>query len=485
MDTSRRAMLLGIPAAALVALVVAVLLGPSLLRTAAPNPDTAAASAEPDMSRGKRRSGIIESVVVAAAPNALVQAPAVPASGFADQLRLGYTSGDQWEPAIAADRFGHVYILYAQYLGVPGCAECQSPTQVLQVSADHGATWSAPRPISRGEPGWDSQIAVDPVDGRTVWAAWLDKRKSDIVVARSDDFGATWAPKAVDHTNAGTDKPILAVRGDDVYVAYNHAQTVWVSSTHDGGGTWTAVKTQKAAKSQFGWSLAAGGTVAPNGDVHFSWGGYTQNGQAKGPVQLYVSTSRDGGGTWTHQQVDLSGTPPDCAADLCGWAYLGAQMTMTSDAGGTLYGLWNGGATEPKGGPERIWFARSTDGGRSWSARQDVSTAPAGVAHAFPAIVAGAAGDVRIAWMDARAPGGELWNVYLRTSTDGGATWSAETDISSDAAGIPYIFPEGFEYPFGDYFELDIDEDGLTYAIFGEGLNYDSPGSIWYTRGGG
>ena len=34
-----------------------------------------------------------------------------------------------------------------------------------------------------------------------------------------------------------------------------------------------------------------------------------------------------------------------------------------------------------------------------------------------------------------------------------------------------------------DYFELSIDEAGTTHAVFGEGLNYDAPGSIWYTRG--
>ena len=41
----------------------------------------------------------------------------------------------------------------------------------------------------------------------------------------------------------------------------------------------------------------------------------------------------------------------------------------------------------------------------------------------------------------------------------------------------------GFGFPFGDYFEMDIDDRGTTQAIWGEGRNYDSPGSIWYTRG--
>src|SRR5215211_3245897 len=122
-------------------------------------------------------------------------APAGP-SGFTPQTRLGFPVDNEWEPAIAADRFGHVYMLYAQYTGVPGCDDCANPTQVLQISSDHGSTWGAPSVIypdgtdTGGQ--WDSQIAVDPVDGRTVYASFMQNNKSDIIVAKSTDFGATW-----------------------------------------------------------------------------------------------------------------------------------------------------------------------------------------------------------------------------------------------------------------------------------------------------
>jgi hypothetical protein len=159
---------------------------------------------------------------------------------------------------------------------------------------------------------------------------------------------------------------------------------------------------------------------------------------------------------------------------------------MTSDAAGALYALWNAGSTN--GGPERIYFASSTTGGASWSARVDVSDAPPGVEHCFPAMVAGNAGDVRIAWMDARTaeaghPDHVLWNTVYRSSTNGGATWNAETLLSGPASGYDYILPNGFRFPFGDYFGLAIDGDGATQAVWGEGRDYKSPGSIWYTRG--
>jgi len=428
--------------------------------------------------KGKRRSGQVLAEVVKSQAYQPAKAPALARSGFTPQLRLGYTSGDQWEPSIAADRYGHVYVLYPQYLGVPGCSTCPSPTMILVTSDDRGATWASPRQIATpGSGQWDAQIAIDPLDGRTVYAAWLQNNKSDTVVAKSTDFGATWSVVVANHTNAGTDKPILVVRGQNVYVGYNHVQKVWVSSSHDGGATFTSVNVNANAK--LGWSLAGGGAIDPAGNVYFSWSGYTQNGGAKGPVNLYISKSSDGGTTWKLTLLDVSGSPPDCSAYLCGWAFLGAQATMTSDDAGALYALWNAGQVDK--GPERIYFAKSTDASATWSSKTQVSTAPAGASHAFPAITAKSSGDVRISWMDTRA--GSHWNTFYRSSTDGGATWSAEVDLSTYIAGYSYIFPDGFSFPFGDYYEMDIDDQGTTHAVWGEGLNYDSPGSIWYARG--
>ena len=109
-----------------------------------------------------------------------------------------------------------------------------------------------------------------------------------------------------------------------------------------------------------------------------------------------------------------------------------------------------------------------------------MSLAPAGVDNSFPAIIAGAAGDVRIAWMDQRNT--PHWNVYYRTSKDGGNTWSAETTLSTNVAGYSYIFADGFRFPFGDYFDLTIDYLGRTQACWGEGYDYLTPGNVWYTR---
>ena len=400
---------------------------------------------------------------------------------FQPQTRVGFTVGDQWEPSIAADRYGHVYILIPQYtnatqLTIPGCTTCPSPTMFLIVSNDNGQTWSSPRIIATPGSGQiDVQVKVDPVDGQTVYASWLQNNKSVIDVAKSTDFGQTWNTVVANQTKAGTDKDILVVHGQDVYVAYDHTQTVWVSSSHDGGQTFSSAKVNQNA--QFGWSLTGGAAIDNAGNVYFSWAGYTQNGGAKGPVNIYVSKSGDGGLTWSEALVDVSGAPPTCSAYSCGWAFLGAGTAMTADAAGKLYLLWNSGAVDF--GPERIYFSSSLDG-NNWTPKLDVSAAPKGADHAFPAIIAGGAGDVRIAWMDQRT--NPDWNVYYRTSVDGGATWSAETTLSTYVPGYSYIFSDGFRFPFGDYFDLTIDDLGHTQASWGEGYNWLTPGAVWYTR---
>jgi len=400
------------------------------------------------------------------------------AAGFSAQKRVGMQEGDQWEPAIAADGYGHLYILYPQYIRVPGCASCPIPSMVLVTSADNGVTWKSQRRLAnRGTAQFDPQIVVDPVDRRTVYAAWLENDRRDIVVSRSVDFGLTWAEIIATRTETEADKPVLAVHGLDVYIAYNRAARVWVAASHDGGNTFAPVNVN--ATDGMGWAQAGGAAIDPSGSVFLSWAGYTRANAGQGPVDLYVSRSADGGKTWSSTLVDISGAPPECSTNECGWAYLGAQITVTSDAAGTLYALWNAGPINK--GAERIYFASSTTGGLTWSAKSSVSGAPYGVGHAFPTMVAGTAGDVRIAWMDTRRS--PFWNTYYRSSTNGGATWSQETQLSSFVPGYNYIEPRGFKFPFGDYFEMDIDNHGDTQAVWGEGLTYESPGSIWYSNG--
>jgi BNR repeat-like domain len=397
---------------------------------------------------------------------------------FTQPKRLGAMKGDQWEPALASDGAGRVYVLYPQYGPVTGCEKCIAPTMLLLASSDNGKSWTEPHTMLEASTGqFDAQIAVDPVDHRTVYAAWLQNRRRDIVVARSSDGGATWVIAVAARSEFELDKPALAVRGQNVYVGFNHEEQVWIAASADGGRSFAPVRVNGRERS--GWALLGGAVTDASGNLYLAWSSYSQAGGARGPVKLYVSHSADGGKTWAEHLLDVSNAAPGCEKEECGEGYLGAQIALATDAGGTLYAAWSAGG--PRIAAQDVYFSSSTNFAESWLPRTALSAAAPGVDHAFPAIVAGAAGDVRVAWMDARNK--PYWNTYYRSSSNGGATWSPESRLSAYAPGYRYISKKGFRFPFGDYFGMTIDNHQDTHVVWGEGLNYQSPGSIWYATG--
>jgi hypothetical protein len=419
-------------------------------------------------------------LVAALAPGFVAASSSSPSpTRFTTQFRVGFPAGDNWEPALAADRFGHVYVFYKNY-DVPGqtsCANCDRHL-LLQISSDRGQTWSTPRAIdpeaTKGGQ-FDPQIAVDPIDGKTIWVSYLQNNKSSIAVMKSSDFGQTWSgPTIVENLQRATDKDSLAVRGQTIAVSYNAVQKIYASISHDGGATWTTSLINNGS-TQLGWSLGGGGGIDSLGNIFFAFDGYTQNGQAKGPVNLYEVRSTDGGQTWSLTTLGVSGAPFPCAN--CGFAFLGAQMTMAIGSDDSVYLLWNSTPDQTDYAPERIYFARSTDHGATYSARQDVSLASAGIEHSFPAITTGTtAGDVRIGWMDTRTGN---WNLFSRSSGDGGTTWNPESQVSGYVPGYSYLTPTGYGLPYGDYFQMAVDDSGSTQIAWGESSSYAGPGNIW------
>jgi hypothetical protein len=397
---------------------------------------------------------------------------------FSVQKRIGLMAGDQWEPALSADGSGHIYVLYPHYGKVPDCSQCTAPIMLLVVSNDNGKTWQPPQVMLESRSGqFDPQIVVDSADRRTLYAAWLQNKKRVVMLAKSVDSGANWVFNVAVRSDVELDKPVLAVRGQRVFLGFNHEEEVWVASSQDSGRTFVNARVNNDFRP--GWSLLGGATVDPAGSAYLSWTSYSKAGGARGPVNLYVSKSSDAGKNWTSTALDSSAAAPGCDDSDCAEAYLGAQISLASDAGGALYALWSSGSRRL--GPQRIYFSSSTNGGDSWLPKVNVSLAARGVEHAFPAIVAGAAGDVRIAWMDSRTT--PQWNTYYRSSINGGATWSDESKLSGYVPGYRYIGRKGFRFPFGDYFGVAIDNHDGTHVVWGEGMNYQSPGSIWYAGG--
>jgi BNR repeat-like domain len=407
---------------------------------------------------------------------------------FTTQERIGFQSGDDWEPDIAADRYGHLYTLFKHY-DVAGGQTCQGCNKhlLVQRSDDSGKTWSAPRALTPTSlkdvgPQFDAQIMVDPVDGRTVWVSYLQNNKSLIAVQKSTDFGQTWSAQVIvsNPLPAGLDKDELAVQGKTILVAFDDNRNTWASVSNDGGKTWTVHEVFPTSK-QFSLSLSADAAIDAEGTFYISWDSFdsAHRKAGQGPVTLWVSKSSDDGATWTRTVVGYSpAAAPLCTP--CGFDYLSSQMALRIGSDDTIYVLWNTNVDGVNNSPQRVYFARSIDHGRTYSAPVDISDAPTGVEHCFPAIAVGQGeGDVRIAWMDERTG---AWNVFFRSSTDGGLHLGKTIQVSGFVPGYPYLGPSGFALPYGDYQSMVVDDDNQTQMAFGEGPSYAGPGNQWVSH---
>jgi len=401
--------------------------------------------------------------------------------GWAGERVVNATT-DDWEPAIAADpNAPWVYLLVTRYGVGKACqGNCPTPYMVLERSKDGGATWTDGVSLCacKGSGQFDPLVEVVPDTG-DVYAAYMNGY--NVVFLRSADHGRSWSdPVPTWGKVSWGDKPTLAVSDDgrDVYIAFNGPQggDPWMAQSHDGGNTWAQTKVVRGKRYYFAYDA----DVLHDGTVVISESSITYTAPGAGPegvVKLHAFISRDAGATWDNVVVDTvqTGEPcADCRADY----YIG-QTGVSADDSGRLVFVYDGATTEF--GPQRIYVKTSTDEGRTWSDRTALSVN--GENAAQPTVEATRTGDVRLWYMQtANGDDPDLWNVWYRSSSNGGRTWTAPAKISDMATGASYKSADGFGEPYGDYGEIGITNDGATIAIWGEGPSYVGPGGAWYNR---
>ncbi len=404
--------------------------------------------------------------------------PTGTASTFDTQRVMSYYFSD-WEPAVACSRDGrYIYQATTRY-GDPRAFS--QPHIPLSISTDGGDTWQPDQYVENTRK-WeaDPQIAVS--DDDTVFLVWLSLFTPGVSFKKSSDHGRTWtapvalAPLSSSYPAGWSDKPWLVVHpnGQDLFVGFNSSDP-YVVVSHDGGNTWSN-PIQTSTNGRYWYHT--GGCVAPNGDIYFATADYRAN--FTGKTYVNVTRSTDNGATWSNVRIDASEEMPDCVSVKgCYFGFLGPQSAIACDSAGTLMYVWNAGTQRRR--PQKLFVSTSTDG-VNWSARQQVSVAPNNVHNGFPAIVAGPTpGDFRIVWQDSRLGG--AWNTWFKRTTDGGLTWEPDVRLSGLDVPVVYKSPQGYNFVFGDYLGMAVDDWGTNHVIWGEGDSYDGPGSTWFTRG--
>ena len=195
--------------------------------------------------------------------------------------------------------------------------------------------------------------------------------------------------------------------------------------SNDGASTWSAPVDASAPGEQVREPSPA--VFSADGTIYLAW---RNRDNPPSPSNEIVAKSTDGGATWAR---NVAGPVTGLGQGADG----GAQQLAIDRSSGALYLVYQ--EKQPYGDQD-VYVQKSTDGAATWSQPLRVNDDPTGngVRQHLPHISAAPNGRIDVVWLDHRngyvtpvkpAPGGEA-DVYYASSTDGGATFSANRRIT-------------------------------------------------------
>ncbi|MGB2984971.1 MAG: sialidase family protein [Phycisphaerae bacterium] len=387
--------------------------------------------------------------------------------------------------------------------GVVHCGPwVRGPYESIQVNVDHRGCNIV------GDAANEPSIAIDPTDPRRIVIGWrqFDTIESDFRQAGwaySHDAGHTWAFPGVLQPGVFGSDPVLDADGDGNLYYYTLTRlgggdffkstdggVSWIETASDFGGDkpWMATDRTKgigrgniyfnAGSSEFYRSTDGGAcfdpfyiptpsfptmSVGPDGTLYTAGLGrlFTKSINAQDPDQVPVFD-------------------PPLLLDLGG----DIQVAWPPNPGGLLGQIWV--ATDHSDGPTRgnvyflgsvdqsiedqldVSFARSTDGGVTWSEKVRVNDDPEGNGawQWFGMMSVAPNGRIDAVWNDTRnyldAPHDSLCELYYSYSTDAGVTWSENIPVSpvfDSRIGWPHA-----QWKLGDYYHMLSDNLGVNVA---------------------
>lgn len=231
---------------------------------------------------------------------------------------------------------------------------------------------------------------------------------------------ATCTSKIID--TAGADRQWVTSDGARVWIAYHDSHPsslIHVQRSDDDGFTWHRVADPIVGQGGATGNATFNNTAGPIVADPFTHNVYEVYAAGEAGIQkatsfffnnVFVSTSTDGGRTWTATRLfhaplftRLNNIFPALAAD---------------PANGALYAVWTD--------ITKVFVSKSTDEGATWSAAKAVSLAP--VNTALMPWVAASRGIVDVVYYGTSAASkddpGAVWNVYVAKSTNGGTSYS-------------------------------------------------------------
>ena len=274
---------------------------------------------------------------------------------------------------------------------------------------------------------FDPTIEVVPNTG-AVYSAFLNADRAgafSTAFIKSDDHGKTWTdPVHVYGKVSWTDKPSItsSANGKHVYVSFNGPQggDLYVAVSHNYGKTWAQTKLLRRQAVLL--------CLRRNRDTRRHRCLLREQCQLHRPPEVCggadqalhrrLEGSRQNVGKVVVAKVNNGEA---CVADGCSNDYYTGQASVANDADGNLVFAYEG-ATQDLG-PQTVYTKTSSDGGRTWGNR--VSLSKAGENATGPRVDFAGPGQARIWYMQtSNGDDPDAWNVWFRSSSNAGTTWS-------------------------------------------------------------
>lgn len=245
-----------------------------------------------------------------------------------------------------------------------------------------------------------------------------------------------------DITNSNYGDPAPMIDKNDVFIISHITLSGSMGAAYSTnfGVNWSGVITFPGASTSADKNLSGTNYCAASPYYGHSYTVYTEFGGSYVNRIVFTKTT-NGGQAWSTVQVI---SPPTAS----GHHHQGCDVTAGPE--GNVYAVWANCTTNGQNSTEdSLGFAKSTDGGTTWSARNNAadmngiraaSFGPWGIRVAgFPRLDVDRSGGPRNGWIYVVASnknfaGGDASDVFMWTSSNQGTNWSAPIRVNQDAA---------------------------------------------------
>ncbi|HEY0512873.1 MAG TPA: sialidase family protein [Thermoanaerobaculia bacterium] len=354
-----------------------------------------------------------------------------------------------------------------------------SGQQAQYFSSDGGATWGQSFLPLTSTDAFHSDPTVDWTSDGTAWSLTIGITASGTTLKmrsyKSTNGGASWTfDNTFSGTQKNTDKEMMWIDHsatspfkDTIYACWHNGNPAYVNRRTGPAGSWgTPIQVSKTETSgtAIGCSLASNA----NGDAFAFW-------PATGNSRVIVAKSTNGGTSWgtpvviatTKDSYDI-GVPSFASRRALIYVSGAAYRTATVN---NVYASWvdltgASGCTAPANEPgtnaastckTRVWFARSTDGGVTWSAPV-MTNNQSSLNDQFNQWlgVDDTTGRLALIYYDTVGSSTrKKTDIWYQTSGDNGATWSAATKLTT-AQTDETVSGADSGNQYGDYNSLSI-----------------------------